>query len=77
MAGRRASLDADQGADCAIEHDARCGAGISQTRIGDLLLLAPAAAKLFSQCMRLDFNGGVLQFNIPHAAAHATPLFAG
>jgi hypothetical protein len=53
-------------------------AGISQTRVGDLLLVAPgsAAAQLFDRCLKLDFNG-VYQFNIPHPAAHATPLFAG
>jgi hypothetical protein len=52
--------------------------GISQTRILDLLLIAPgsAAAKVFARCMQLDFTG-VYQFNIPHAASHATPLFSG
>jgi hypothetical protein len=58
---------------------AGAAAGLSQTRIGDLLFVAPgsAAAQLFARCMRLDFSGGVLEFNIPHAVGHAVPLFAG
>jgi hypothetical protein len=50
----------------------------SQTHVGDFLLVAPTstAAQVFDRCMKLDFNG-VYQINVPYAASHATPLFAG
>jgi hypothetical protein len=53
-------------------------AGLSQTQVGDLQLIAPgsAAAKLFAACTRLDL-GRALQINVPHASGHATPAFVG
>jgi hypothetical protein len=52
--------------------------GVSQTHVGNLLLIAPqsAAAKLFAECMRLDFTG-LYEIVVPYAASHATPQFVG
>jgi hypothetical protein len=52
--------------------------GVSQTRVGDLMLIAPqsAAAQLFARCMRLDLNG-LYTIQVPYASVHAVPLFAG
>lgn len=53
------------------------GSPLSQTRVGDLLLIAPgsAAAQLFQRCLRLDFDGGVSQYLVPYIGTHPTPLF--
>jgi hypothetical protein len=55
------------------------GGPLSQTRIGDLLLIAPgsAAAQLFARCMNLDFGGGVFEYKIPYPAAYPVPIFVG
>jgi len=51
-------------------------AALTATRVSPLLLVAPgsAAARLFENCVKLDFTG-VLQFFVPHVGTHPIPLW--
>jgi hypothetical protein len=56
--------------------DTTSGAALTATKVSPLLLVAPAsaAARLFENCVKLDFTG-VHQFNIPHVNTHPVPLW--
>jgi hypothetical protein len=56
--------------------DTTSGAAVTATRVSPLLLVAPpsAAARLFENCVQLDFEG-VQQFYIPHVNTHPIPLW--
>src|SRR5262249_35431430 len=56
--------------------DTTSGAAVTATKVSPLLLVAPgsAAARLFENCMQLNFDG-VLQFFVPHVGTHPIPLW--
>ena len=56
--------------------DTTSGAALTATKTSPLLLVAPpsAAARLFENCVQLDF-AGVYAFYVPHVNTHPAPLF--